>query len=82
MNTRHANAPVDSANCELEPNHTHFILFNDELNDLEKISLRRQMIELQLSRTLLHYQIDNDLHQSKNGKTRIQISNLFQFLLK
>ncbi|CAF1689122.1 unnamed protein product, partial [Adineta ricciae] len=47
-------------------NHTHFILFNDELNDLEKISMRRQMIERQLSRTLLHSQINDDHHHSKN----------------
>ncbi|CAF1523950.1 unnamed protein product [Adineta ricciae] len=66
MNTCHSKTVVDSVNCELEPNHTHFILFSDELYDLEKIPLRRQMIERQLSRTLLHSQINDDHHQSKN----------------
>ena len=33
----------------MEPNHTHFLLFDDEISDVETINCKRQNIERELS---------------------------------
>jgi hypothetical protein len=40
-------------NCDLEPNHTHFLFFDDGPDDLENVLVKRQEIERTLSSTLL-----------------------------
>jgi hypothetical protein len=54
-------------NCELEPNHTHFVLFDDETDGVESIQLKRQEIERQLSRTLMQSKADNHHYYPKSG---------------
>lgn len=46
------NDTLPSNSCDLEPNHTHFILFDEELDDLENVLFRRRKIEQALSSTL------------------------------
>ncbi len=36
----------------MEPNHTHFLLFDDEISDVETINCKRQNIERELSSAL------------------------------
>ncbi|CAF3795939.1 unnamed protein product [Adineta steineri] len=52
--------------CELESNHTHFVLFDHEIDNVENIQLKRGEIERQLSKTLLENKTINDDNHSKS----------------
>ncbi|CAF0790531.1 unnamed protein product [Adineta steineri] len=52
--------------CELESNHTHFVLFDHEIDNVESIQLKRGEIERQLSKTLLENKTINDDNHSKS----------------
>ncbi|CAF4098295.1 unnamed protein product [Adineta steineri] len=56
--------PIDD--CELESNHTHFVLFDDEIDNVENIQLKRGEIERQLSKTLLENKTVNNENHSKS----------------
>jgi hypothetical protein len=43
------NNTTDGSDWHLEPNHTHFHLFDDEVNDVQNMLLKRQEIEHELS---------------------------------
>ncbi|CAF3970405.1 unnamed protein product [Adineta steineri] len=56
--------PIDD--CELESNHTHFVLFDDEIDNVENIQSKRGEIERQLSKTLLENKTVNNENHSKS----------------
>ena len=47
--TTNADHETRNSNRHLEPNHTHFLFFDDESNDMGKVLLKRQEIEHELN---------------------------------
>ncbi|CAF1002924.1 unnamed protein product [Adineta steineri] len=67
--------PIDD--CELESNHTHFVLFDDEIDNVENIQLKRGEIERQLSKTLLgNKTVNNEIHSKSVFRNTVPIVTL------
>ncbi len=66
LEQRQVNASF-SLDCELEPNHTHFVLFDDATDGVENILLKREQIERQLSRTLIQPKSADDDYRRKSS---------------
>ena len=77
---------IENNSCDLEPNHTHFIFFDDEPDDIENVLIKRQKIEHALSSTLATstsgYRQENGTQPQQSIENHcnplIHLSSLFQ----